>query len=345
MRMPGMNGVQFLSAVRQRCPDTVRLMLTGNSDIQTAIDAVNEGSVFRFLTKPCPDDVLKGALHAALSQYELITAEKELLEKTLLGSIKVLTEILALVNPAAFSRAARMHHTVKHMVKHLGLAGAWRYEIAAMLSQVGCVAFDSDIVEAVYAGANLPAAELERFKMHPSIAFDLLNRIPRLELVAAMVGGQQPPPPAKPAQQTPETIQSGELGAHLLKIAVDFDQFLLQGIPAKGAIEKLKSKPKEYYLSALIALETLSADTTPFIIQETSIREMTTGMILDEDLRSHNGSLMVARNQEINYALLVRIRNLHEKSPFPDKIKVKVPQRGAPPTLDLNDLSVVQLTR
>jgi hypothetical protein len=231
------------------------------------------------------------------------------------------------------------------MVKHLGLAGAWRYEIAAMLSQVGCVAFDSETVEAVYAGANLPAAELEHFKMHPSIAFDLLNRIPRLELVAAMVGGQQPPPPAKPPQQTPETIQSGELGAHLLKIAVDFDQFLLQGIPAKGAIEKLKSKPKEYYLSALIALETLSADTTPFIIQEVSIREMTTGMILDEDLRSHNGSLMVARNQEINYALLVRIRNLHEKSPFPDKIKVKVPQRGAPPTLDLNDLSVVQLTR
>ena len=140
MRMPGMNGVQFLTAVRQRWPETVRLMLTGNADIQTAVDAVNEGCVFRFLTKPCPDDVLKGALQAALAQYQLITAEKELLEKTLYGSVKVLTEILALVNPAAFSRASRVHHTVQHLVQQLGLRDAWRYEIAAMLSQIGCVA-------------------------------------------------------------------------------------------------------------------------------------------------------------------------------------------------------------
>src|ERR1700722_18601072 len=120
MRMPGMNGVQFLSAVRQRWPDTVRLMLTGNSDIQTAIDAVKEGSVFRFMTKPCPENILKGAIRAALVQYGLIGAEKELLEKTLHGSVKVLTEILALVNPAAFSRASRIHHTVRHMAHHLG---------------------------------------------------------------------------------------------------------------------------------------------------------------------------------------------------------------------------------
>jgi len=133
MRMPGMTGIQFLAAVRQRSPDTVRLMLTGNADIQTAIDAVNEGCVFRFLTKPCPEDALKGALQAALVQYNLIISEKELLEKTLHGSVKVLTEILALVNPAAFSRATRIHQTMKHMVQQLGLQDTWRYEIAAML--------------------------------------------------------------------------------------------------------------------------------------------------------------------------------------------------------------------
>jgi DNA-binding NtrC family response regulator len=152
MRMPGMNGVQFLRMVRERWPETVRLMLTGNADIQTAIDAVNEGSVFRFLTKPCAEDILRDALKAAMAQHGLIIAERELLEKTLHGCIKVLTEILALVNPAAFSRTSRVHLTVKHMATRLGLRDSWRYEVAAMLSQIGCVAFDTETVEAVCAG-------------------------------------------------------------------------------------------------------------------------------------------------------------------------------------------------
>jgi hypothetical protein len=56
------------------------------------------------LTKPCEKDNLVASLNAALEQYRLINAEKELLEKTLSGSIHVLTRVLSLVNPAAFSR-------------------------------------------------------------------------------------------------------------------------------------------------------------------------------------------------------------------------------------------------
>ena len=106
MRMPGMNGIQLLSAVRNASPDTIRVILTGNADLQTAIDAINEGSIFRFLIKPCDREVMARTLTAALMQYRLVTAEKELLEQTLSGSIQVLTEVLSLVNPAAFGRAA-----------------------------------------------------------------------------------------------------------------------------------------------------------------------------------------------------------------------------------------------
>jgi len=66
MRMPGMDGVQFLSRVREISPQTVRVMLTGNADIQTAMTAVNEGHIFRFLTKPCDPPVLKKALTACI---------------------------------------------------------------------------------------------------------------------------------------------------------------------------------------------------------------------------------------------------------------------------------------
>ena len=107
MQMPGMNGIEFLKRVVEKTPDTVRLMLTGNADQKTASDAVNHGHVFSFLSKPCPSQSLEVALDNALRQYNLIRAEKELLEETLNGAVKVLTDILAVVDPQAFSHAQR----------------------------------------------------------------------------------------------------------------------------------------------------------------------------------------------------------------------------------------------
>ena len=81
MNMPGMNGVELLSKIRQETPETVRIMLTGQADISTAMDAVNEGHIYRFLTKPCPIETLAKSLTAGVEQFRLVTAEKELLEK------------------------------------------------------------------------------------------------------------------------------------------------------------------------------------------------------------------------------------------------------------------------
>ena len=69
MRMPEMNGVELLTAVKQKAPETVRMMLTGNSDQQTAIDAINKGDIFRFLNKPCSKEEFAAALSAGLTLY------------------------------------------------------------------------------------------------------------------------------------------------------------------------------------------------------------------------------------------------------------------------------------
>jgi DNA-binding NtrC family response regulator len=108
LRMPEMDGIQFLATVRKQSPDTVRLILSGNADLQAAIAAVNEGSIFQFLTKPCPVDKLRSAIDGALKQYQLIIAERELLEHTLNGSVSMMTEVLSVVSPLAFSRSSRI---------------------------------------------------------------------------------------------------------------------------------------------------------------------------------------------------------------------------------------------
>lgn len=71
MRMPRMDGIEFLMKVKTIAPHTVRMMLTGNADQQTANDAVEKGQVFHYLTKPCNPDVLTKAIDAGLSLYQL----------------------------------------------------------------------------------------------------------------------------------------------------------------------------------------------------------------------------------------------------------------------------------
>jgi EAL domain-containing protein (putative c-di-GMP-specific phosphodiesterase class I)/FixJ family two-component response regulator len=69
MRMPGMDGVELMREIRRRSPDTVRMILSGQSDMQAVISAINDGAVFRFHTKPVPSEVLLESLEAALILY------------------------------------------------------------------------------------------------------------------------------------------------------------------------------------------------------------------------------------------------------------------------------------
>jgi DNA-binding NtrC family response regulator len=158
MRMPGVDGVQFLTRIKEVSPDTVRIMLTGYADVQSSIAAVNEGSVFRFLTKPCSAQHMKRVLEDALRQYRLVTAEKQLLEQTLSGSIKVLTELLALVNPDAFGRANRIHRLVRQIALHLGVTKTWEMENAALLSQIGCMLLPSMAIQRIIQGESVTAS-------------------------------------------------------------------------------------------------------------------------------------------------------------------------------------------
>jgi DNA-binding NtrC family response regulator len=107
LKMPKMDGITFLAKVQELSPDTVRVMLTGHADVESAISAVNNGAVFRFLTKPSPLDVMIRTLEVCMKQYSLVVAERELFRGTLRGCIKVLTDILSLVNPEAFGTSAR----------------------------------------------------------------------------------------------------------------------------------------------------------------------------------------------------------------------------------------------
>ena len=190
MRMPGMDGATFLGKARQYSPDSVRMLLTGHSDLEAAVRAVNEGRIFRYLSKPFPAKQLEAVCKDALAQYRLVKAQKDVLEQTLWGSVNVLTQILSMVNPAAFGRTTRILTVVRHLVNQLGLTEGWQFEVAAMLSQVGCVTLPPDTLARIDAAGPLSPKEREIYRNHPQVSAELIKKIPRLENVAEMIRRQ-----------------------------------------------------------------------------------------------------------------------------------------------------------
>ncbi len=325
MRMPGMDGIQFLAKVKEKAPDTIRIMLTGNADQQTAIEAVNEGNIFRFLTKPCPPEVLAKALKAGLQQYRLVVAEKELLEKTLHSSIQVLTDILSLVNPTAFGRASRVQRLVRELAAKLQIEQAWQTEIAAMLSQVGCITVPEEILMKVYRGASLTGDELQLMQSHPQIGHNLINNIPRLEQVAEIIAYQEKrfngagvPHDGKRGLEIP-------LGARILKLALDFDKLLEAKIHNLEALKEIQRRGDWYDPYVVDALKVIVTDGITFESQSVSIQELILGMILAEDLVTEKGLLLIARGQEVTSSLYLRVQNYAEREMIAPSIRVLVP--------------------
>jgi len=321
LRMPGMDGIEFLSQVRKFSPNSVRIMLTGNADLHAAIEAVNEGNIFQFLAKPCPLNKMINALTMGIDQYRLITSERELLEKTLRGSIGILTEILELVNPVAFGRSSRLKRYVRDTALHMKIADVWRLETAAMLSQIGCVILPAQTVKKLYHNEEFTEGEWRLFYQHPFIASSLLDKIPRMTEIAKIVYYQEK---HFDGSGIPRDSVSGEgipLGARILKAVLDFDALEVSGHTDLEALSELKKRNNRYDPNVLNALEFVISTRLTHETRSISVSELEENMILDEDVHTFKGQLLLSKGQEVTWPLIERLTN------FSDTVGVREPIR------------------
>lgn len=322
-RMPNMDGIQFLSNARQIAPDTVRMMLTGQADLQVAIDAVNEGNLFRFLSKPCPINVFVKALTAGIEQYKLVTAERELLEKTLKGSVKILIDILAILNPVAFSQSSRIRLLTRKLAVRLRIKHLWEIELASMLSLIGCISIPWDILEKKYQGKELSSRENEIFLAHPEVGQNLLINIPRFERIAEAVAYQEK---HYDGGGVPSDNLNGvniPISARLLKVAMDFNILLGTGIARDRALQMMSTKHNIYDPDIMTALEAeILSVKEGYTLKAVALKDITTGMVLADDVRDKKGSLLIPREQEITDVLKIRLLNFDRFSSVAEPIKI-----------------------
>jgi FixJ family two-component response regulator len=312
MQMPKMNGAAFLAQAREIDPDAVRMIMSGHADLASTIDAVNEGGILRFLTKPFETEDLIRIIDEAVAHYRLVVAERQLLEGTLRATVDLLADILATAVPVAYSRTTRLVALTDAATRRLTVKD-WQLPIAARLSHLGCLGIPAELLLALDAGEELTEHERELYLGHPAAAATMLHRIPRLETVADWVGeqplqGQAPPEEA----DTPELILHA---ASAVLHACDASH------NAQTALDEVRVR--EVYPKAILDAfaPALNALTPEGVRREVGARELGPGMVLEDDIVSETGTVLVRAGERLSRTLAQRVRE------FADTVGVEEPIR------------------
>ncbi len=330
-RMPGMDGIQFLSEVKKRAPDTVRMMLTGNADLTTAIKAVNEGNIFRFFTKPCPPEEMANAIEAGLKQYNLIRAERDLLEQTLAGSVKMLIDVLSLINPEAFQKTWLLRDWVRRVAGRLDLSNFWELDIAAMLSPIGLITIAPEIHGKVRDGNELSEVDREIYERAPEAARNLLSNIPRMKNLSEMIYYQDK---GFDGSGFPDDWVAGKdipLGGRLLKVLIDLAA--LGDSPDRATFAELETRAQLYDPEILQVVrdcflgENAPKDdaATQEVVKVTAAR-LKAGARLVSNIETEDGWLVLAAGNEISQAQIERLLNLRKHRKLKEPLLVIQPK-------------------
>jgi response regulator RpfG family c-di-GMP phosphodiesterase len=232
MQMPQMNGAQLLQEARLQSPATIRLLLTGAADLNSAIDAVNQGEIYRYLTKPWNDAELLGIIRQAIEQYEQAAAREARLRHSFLTAIKAYSGLMDLRRPDLLAHSRRVANLSRRIAKRMGLPESQIQEIyiAALLHDVGKIGLLDRILETKF--IELPLADAKQYKLHPEMGQKCLRIVDELDQVGLIVRAHHE---YFDGSGFPDGLKGDQipLGARILAIVEAFEE-LIEGQYAKS---------------------------------------------------------------------------------------------------------------
>lgn len=330
MRMPGMDGVELLGAVSDKAPQTVRMMLTGNADQETAVKAINDGHIFRFFNKPCDAATLSRGIDDAIQQHRLQIAEKELIEQTLAGSVMLLSDVLTMIHPTLARRRDNMRVWARKLAVELKVSRAWEIDLAAMLGRIGLIGVPLSLQDKLEDRAMLTPEDMEILESVPRLGHDLVSRIPRLENVAKGILYQD-----KNYNGTglPEDEIAGDdipFIARVLKVLNDLFSMTNGLPPGKLAFKHLSLHGDRYDPTVLAAVERILAaqeeklgpTDDARIFERVPVKLLRSGLMLESDITYADGRLILSKGCELTEVQAQRVRAIHKVKAVAEPIVV-----------------------
>ena len=268
MRMPNMDGAQFFEAVRKRWPETVRILLTGYSDTTSAIAAVNQGEIYRYLSKPWVDEELCATVKSALEFAALKLERERLLELTrkqnaeleekvaertahlseanaklrgsYVSSIKAFSNLLDLRQPNLLVHSRKVAFLSMQMAKLAGFDEKQVQEvfIAGLLHDIGKIGMSDRVLRTNI--AELPVSDLDLYKSHPSLGATCLIALDDMTDVAAMIRSHHERFDGK---GFPDGLAGDKIpmGARIISVVETYEE-LLSGDVTKAPLDKEKAQ-------------------------------------------------------------------------------------------------------
>jgi CheY-like chemotaxis protein len=302
MRMPEMDGSTFLRHARNLRPNAIRILLTGHADVQSAIKAINEGQIFRFITKPCPPAQLAAVMEEAERQHELIMAEKALLQRTLLGAVKAMVDLMSFASPKTMGRAVRLKRRISRLCRELNVERRWALEAAALFSELGNLSLPTSLVQKITLGAPLSDAERTRSQAATRAALASIAQVPRLAPVShtlELALGLNPEEPADDIEQS---------HVQLLRLSMELERVETAGGALDEALRAMsvqKAFPAKFIEAAWRTIPKSDASQDHAI----GVNDLRAGMVLSDDVETQGGVVIAPRGCEVTPSLLEHLRN------------------------------------
>lgn len=362
MRMPEMDGATFLSKSIEFLPNARRILLTGYSDQESTIRAINEGQVHQYLSKPWDNKALRDVVaeEAVIKQQQAETDPEEvnqlkaqvaevgaelanastyasLAKEELLKQANTTIKVISgLVNqlaptPQGFTQKVISHSMALGKLLKLNKAVVNELRNAALLFQLGKLGLEDDIRKAMpYQLDDSTRPDYERYGM---LGADILTPISGLDFAANLVRYHLENFDGSGPQKLKG--KSIPLGARILRLTVDFHQ-LLSGLQLKDplssndACEYLNKHTGTKYDPALtklyIALIKKLAEIHPEAQDKLVLPdELEEGMVINRDVTSVEGLFLLAKGSELNATLINKLHAYLASNPQELNVFIKQP--------------------
>ncbi len=304
--MPGINGYDVCEALKSD-EKTAEIPVLFTSSLNETPDIVRgfEAGAVDYITKPFQPEEVLARVEAHLALKRAKEEMHSLLSKTLVGSIRLLVEMLAMLQPLLLQQSNRIRRYVKAMLPKLGLAhqDSWSIELAAMLSHIGCIFVPERIVKKKLSGGKLTSEEEEIYSRYPVLGAKLLDNIPRLEKTAAMV-----------RNQLADTVEPGcgndqveYIGSILLNMLIRFDHLVSSGANEVFAYYAIQNKVQGYPEFVLKDFFEVIRENLLFPEKRIPLEKLEVGMILAEHLKLCDGKVLLTKGTEMTPNLIDRV--------------------------------------
>ncbi len=329
-QMPGMDGLTFLGHVSEMEQDTIRVMLTGNTQSELLIKAINDGRVFRFLEKPCPAESLLAVIKEADQFYRIKKNEQELLERTLAGSVKLLVDLIGLQDESSSRITYLMRGWGQKLGAHIKGVSKWELDMGIMLHSIGLITLPTDIQLKLASGASLTENQQALVEQAPEAAKDLISNIPRLDTVSEGVFYQGKGFNGKGFPYNDTQGKDIPLLGRILKLLSDFARTCDGEADLAAAFEALKQRAALYdpdllnFAQKFLVPDAASQqDEIKHEIKSVSLLMLEEGDLVMADVYSKGDRLLLGKGQILSTPMIQKLRQINKVQHFAQEIEIK----------------------